>query len=72
MTRLETVAQYQCSAQPAEPDLKGGFAPVVVAFDDRNLDAEQAPLAGLAVEQTHKQSAVSGQRSAVSNQPMQS
>src|SRR6185437_7361669 len=52
--RLEAIAQHESPAQPTHTDLEGRIAPVVVALDDRNLDAEQTPLAGLTVEKTHK------------------
>src|SRR5262249_42651160 len=51
--RFEAVTQHQRAAQARHLDLVRRVPPLVVALDDRDFDAEQPPLPGLAVEKAH-------------------
>jgi hypothetical protein len=51
--RLEAVTQHQGAANPRHLDLVVGIAVLVVPFDDRDLDGQQAALSGFAVEKAH-------------------
>src|SRR5262249_39683929 len=51
--RFETVAQHQRVVDARQADLERLVASLVVALDDRKLDAQQTSLPGLAVEKTH-------------------
>ena len=50
---LQPVAQYQRSPEPGELNLEVGITAVVISFDDRDLDAQEPPLAGFAIEKAH-------------------